>query len=140
MAWTPMASPRLDLRVAFFGGRLDSYGVDAYGLDSYGCPPDWPWGTHFSVIVRRWVAWICMASPDWTCGSHFSLAAWIPVALIHMAWIPTASPRLDLGVALFVGRLDPHGMDPYGLEDPRLDLGSPWLGSRWLGFLWLPPN
>ena len=109
----PMASSPI-ARCTFFGDRLDSYGVDAYGLDSYGCPPDWPWGTHFSVIVRRWVAWICMASP-----------------------------RLDLRVALFVGRLDPYGVDPHGL-DPygfpptgprgrtfRWPLGSPWHGPLW---------
>ena len=62
------------------------------------------------------------------------------------------SLRLDLGVALFGGRLDPYGLHPYGLDPYGFHLtgpggrrfrwppGSLWLGSLWLRSLWVPSD
>ena len=138
MAWIPVAPPRLDLGAALFDGRLDSYGVDAYGLDSYGCPPDWPWGTHFSVIVRRWVAWICMAFPRLDLRVALFVGRLDPCGVDPHGLDPYGFPPTGPRVALFVGRLDPYGVDPHGL-DPY---GFPPTGLagrtfRWpLGSLW----
>jgi len=110
-----VAPPRLDLGAALFVGRLDPYGLDPFGYRSLWLPP------------------------DWTCGSHFSVAAWIPMALMLMTWIPMAALRLALGDALFgdrsaLGGLDLYGFPPTGLAGRtfRWPLGSPWLGSLWL--------
>ena len=151
----------------FCGGCVASYGAL------------WPLPTHWPCALQhvfpRWLLGLLWLPPDWTWGSHFSVTAWIPVAWISMARIPMVSPRLDLGIApvgdsvtawipmawicmacilmdslrldlggaLFGDRLDPCGLDSCGFPPTgpggrtcRWPLGSLWLGSLWL----LPPD
>ena len=125
-----LASPvPLALRVAFFscGGCLASYDLASYGV----CWPLlslWPCKLHFFAVAASppmaWPPMVLLASPallalrvvtaQTVARTGPARRAFRCLNPPQMAWIRMATPRLDQGVALFGGRLDPYGYSPAG--------------------------